>query len=65
MSVETRPSLFERLLEAGIPSTLLIDLLDPAGMKRALAEEVLVSDVALAPAPPVEIDLIQQTVRSA
>lgn len=58
-------SLFPRLLAEGIPSTLLIDLLDPAGMKHALAGELLVRDVELAPAPPLEIDLVDRAVRSA
>ena len=41
-----------RLLEDGIPPTLLIDLLDPEGMKAALAGELTSTDVRLAPAPP-------------
>ena len=40
-----------RLLQGGVPPTLLIDLLDPEGMKLALAGELTPSDVALAPAP--------------
>jgi hypothetical protein len=44
--------LAQRLLTDGIPPSLLIDLLDPEGMKVALASELTVSDVALAPAPP-------------
>ena len=47
------PSLALRLLADGIPPSLLIDLLDPEGMKIALASELTTSDVALAPAPPV------------
>ena len=47
------PSLASRLLSDGIPLTLLIDLLDPEGMRIALAAELLVEDVTLAPAPPV------------
>ena len=50
-----------RLLCDGIPPTLLMDLLDPEGMKIALAAEVLASDVALSPAPPVQL----QDVRTA
>ena len=44
-------SLAERLLRDGIPPSLLIDLLDPEGMKAALASEALAADVAAAPAP--------------
>jgi len=47
----TGPSLAQRLLADGIPLTLLLDLYDPAGMRSALAAELLASDVALAPAP--------------
>ena len=47
-------SLASRLLAGGVPLTLLIDLLDPEGMRIALAAELLVQDVALAPAPPVQ-----------
>lgn len=48
----TGPSLPWRLLSDGIPPSLLIDLLDPEGMRTALASELTVSDVerALAPA---------------
>lgn len=42
-----------RFLLEGIPLTLLIDLLDPEGMRQALAAELLEADVARAPAPPV------------
>jgi hypothetical protein len=42
-----------QLLRDGIPPTLLIDLLDPAGMRLALASELTASDVARTPAPPV------------
>lgn len=45
-------TLASHLLREGIPPTLLIDLLDPEGMRQALAAELLESDVALAPAPP-------------
>jgi hypothetical protein len=55
MSDPMRASLASRLLADGIPPSLLIDLLDPQGMKLALAAELLASDVALAPAPPVEL----------
>lgn len=48
------PSLALRLLTDGIPPSLLIDLLDPEGMKIALAGELTASDVALAPAPPLQ-----------
>ena len=47
----TAPSLALRLLEDGIPPTLLIDLLDPEGMRLALASELTESDVRRAPAP--------------
>ena len=50
------PTLASRLLTHGIPLTLLMDLLDPEGMRIALAAELLVQDVALAPAP-----LVRQT----
>ena len=40
-----------RLLRDGIPPSLLIDLLDPEGMRVALAAELAPTDVALAPAP--------------
>lgn len=43
--------LAQQLLEGGIPPSLLIDLLDPEGMKLALASELTPSDVLRAPAP--------------
>ena len=43
-------TLAERLLRDGVPPSLLIDLLDPEGMRAALAAELLPSDVAAAPA---------------
>jgi hypothetical protein len=61
MSDPMRASLASRLLADGIPPSLLIDLLDPQGMKLALAAELLASDVSLAPAPPVQL----QDVRTA
>ena len=45
------PALSWTLLSDGIPPSLLIDLLDPDGMRAALAAEVVAHDVALAPAP--------------
>jgi hypothetical protein len=48
------PSLAQRLIADGIPPTLLIDLLDPEGMRRALASELTVSDVDRAIAPALE-----------
>lgn len=39
-------SLAPRLLGEGIPPSLLIDLLDPVGMRLALAQELLAGDVA-------------------
>ena len=45
-------NLAEQLLRDGIPPSLLIDLLDPEGMRAALAAELLASDVQAAPAPP-------------
>ena len=39
----------ERLLRDGIPPSLLIDLVDPDGMRAALAAELLVSDVVSLP----------------
>jgi hypothetical protein len=47
-------TLAEQLLRDGVPPSLLIDLLDPEGMRAALAAELLASDVALAPSPLVE-----------
>ena len=47
-------TLAEQLLRDGVPPSLLIDLLDPEGMKAALASELLAADVAQAPAPSVE-----------
>ena len=44
-------TLAELLLRDGVPPSLLIDLLDPEGMRAALAAELLESDVAAAPAP--------------
>jgi hypothetical protein len=55
MSDPLRASLASRLLADGIPPSLLMDLLDPEGMKIALASELLESDVALAPAPGVRL----------
>jgi hypothetical protein len=43
-------TLAEQLLREGIPPTLLIDLLDPEGMRIALASELLTADVTGAPA---------------
>jgi hypothetical protein len=43
--------LAQRLLQDGIPLTLLMDLLDPEGMKLALAAELTPSDVARTPSP--------------
>ena len=40
------------LLASGIPPSLLLDLLDPDGMRAALAAELLESDLARAAAPP-------------
>ncbi len=54
MSDPLRASLASRLLADGIPPSLLIDLLDPEGMKLALASELLANDIELAPAPPLE-----------
>jgi hypothetical protein len=39
------------LLRNGIPPSLLLDLLDPDGMRVALAAELTASDVERAPAP--------------
>jgi hypothetical protein len=44
-------SLAWRLLRAGIPPTLLMDLLDPDGLKIAHAAELAPSDVTATPAP--------------
>ena len=48
----TGPSLAFRLLSDGLPLTLLLDLVDPEGMRAGLACELLVTDVALTAAPP-------------
>jgi hypothetical protein len=45
------PTLAQRLIADGIPPSLLIDLLDPEGMRRALASELTVSDVQQAIEP--------------
>ncbi|HUR51229.1 MAG TPA: hypothetical protein VMZ11_03805 [Mycobacteriales bacterium] len=47
-------TLAERLLRDGVPPSLLIDLLDPDGMRAALASELLPSDVARVEATPQE-----------
>jgi hypothetical protein len=39
------------LLDGGVPPSLLIDLLDPDGMRVALAGELTEDDVRRAPAP--------------
>jgi hypothetical protein len=39
-------TLAEQLLREGVPPSLLIDLLDPEGLRVALASELLASDVA-------------------
>lgn len=44
----TPSSLVMHLIRAGIPPTLLCDLLDPQGMKVALAGELVAGDVARA-----------------
>jgi hypothetical protein len=48
----TPTTLAERLLRNGDPPSLLIDLVDPEGMRHALAAELLEADVHAAPAPP-------------
>lgn len=50
----TGPSLALKLLTDGIPPSLLIDLLDPTGMKAALASELALLDVERALAPALE-----------
>jgi hypothetical protein len=50
-SARPGPTLAQRLIADGIPPTLLIDLLDPEGMRRALASELTVSDVDRAITP--------------
>lgn len=40
-----------RLLADGVPPSLLCDLLDPDGLRTALASELLAGDVAASPAP--------------
>ena len=57
------PTLFQRLLADGIPSTLLIDLVDPEGMRVALASELMANDVDLARAP--QLASSERVVRSA
>ena len=46
-----RPDPVMALLAAGVPLTLLCDLVDPNGLRTALASELLAGDVALSPAP--------------
>lgn len=48
------PSLTWSLLSDGIPPSLLIDLIDPEGMRNALAAELTESDVARDLAPLIE-----------
>lgn len=49
------PSLVMHLLQGGIPPSLLFDLLDPEGMRLALASELTTTDVAQTPAPAVAL----------
>ena len=49
----TAMTLAERLLRDGIPPSLLIDLIDPEGLRAALAAELLPSDVSAAPPPSI------------
>jgi hypothetical protein len=51
--VRTGSTLAQRLLTEGVPPSLLMDLLDPEGMRIALAGELTAGDVAAAPAPAV------------
>lgn len=44
-------TLAEQLLRDGVPPSLLIDLIDPEGMRAALTAELLATDVTHAPAP--------------
>lgn len=44
-----------RLLADGIPPSLLCDLLDPDGLRTALASELLGGDVARTPPPVLEV----------
>ncbi|MBC7679057.1 MAG: hypothetical protein H7233_08715 [Pseudorhodobacter sp.] len=46
VSLSARPVLLQLLLD-GIPPTLLLDLLDPEGMRAALASELAPSEAAL------------------
>jgi hypothetical protein len=48
------PSLALQLLSDGIPPSLLIDLVDPEGMRTALAAELVALDVERALAPLVQ-----------
>lgn len=50
-----------RLLQDGVPPSLLIDLLDPEGMAAALAAELLPADVAAAPAPVAALTTLVRT----
>ena len=52
MDVLRPPPLALQLLLAGIPPTLLMDLLDPEGMRIALAAELAELDVARATTAP-------------
>jgi hypothetical protein len=51
---EGMTTLAQHLIAEGIPPTLLIDLLDIEGMRRALASELTVSDVDRAIMPALE-----------
>jgi hypothetical protein len=44
-------SVLQRLRPQGVPVALLLDLMDPAAMRLALASELLVEDLRRAPAP--------------
>lgn len=51
---QTGPSLTWNLLSDGVPPSLLIDLIDPEGMRIALAAELTESDVTRDLAPLIE-----------
>ena len=46
---DSRQTLAQRFLRAGVPLTLLLDLVDPEGLRVALAAELVSGDVAAVP----------------
>lgn len=55
----TAPTLAQQLLRDGIPPSLLIDLLDPEGMRAALVCELALLDVERALPPALEKSILR------